>query len=110
MHIELQFDDREGHAPSPQTHSLYPAARAFFRFACPCADCDGDFDLTRIATELSQGAPAARAPDRLLIGQVSCRGTRLRDSSRSGPCKMELSFRIITAFGAASPEHSALPA
>ena len=29
-----------------QLHTLFPSANAFFRFACPCAECDGEFDLT----------------------------------------------------------------
>src|SRR5580693_8139140 len=46
LRIELVFDDASAFIPSPQLHTLYPAAAAFFRFACPCADCDGDFDLS----------------------------------------------------------------
>src|SRR5579859_2373189 len=48
--------------PSPQLHSLYPAARAFFRFVCPCADCDGEFELAPVVAELATGAaPANRS-------------------------------------------------
>ena len=52
LRIELIFNDTSAYTPSPQLHTLYPAAPAFFRFACPCADCDGDFDLTGAVASL----------------------------------------------------------
>jgi len=102
VHIELNFDDRNGHIPSPQLHSLYPSARAFFRFACPCADCDGDFDLKPAVTALMEGGPTKRTAGRTATGQLLCQGTRLRDSNHSGPCRMELNFRLVTAIEAAA--------
>jgi hypothetical protein len=103
VHIELNFDDRNGRVPSPQMHSLYPGARAFFRFVCPCADCDGDFDLKSAVTALIRSGPTSkRHAGRSSAGQLHCQGTRLRDSHHSAPCRMELSFRLVTAFEAAA--------
>ena len=103
MHIELNFDDRNGRVPSPQMHSLYPGARAFFRFVCPCADCDGDFDLKPAVTALMESGPATkRTAGRTSTGQLLCQGTRLRNSNHSAPCRMELSFRLVTACEAAA--------
>ncbi len=103
VHIELNFDDRNGHIPSPQLHSLYPSARAFFRFACPCADCDGDFDLTAAVGALMKGDPGSkRTARRSAEGVLQCQGIRLRESAHSGPCRMELNFRLATAAQAAA--------
>ena len=63
LRIELVFNDASAFIPSPQLHTLYPAASAFFRFACPCADCDGDFDLSgrcRLAPRDFSGTTADR--------------------------------------------------
>lgn len=103
VHIELKFGDESSHVPSPQMHSLYPGARAFFRFACPCADCDGDFDLKpAVIALMDRGAASKRATGRTATGQLLCHGTRLRNSSHSAPCRMELNFRLVSAFAAAA--------
>ena len=44
LRFELRFEVPDGRTPSPQQHTLYPAARAFFRFACPCSECDPSCD------------------------------------------------------------------
>jgi len=56
LRIELVFDDVNAHRPSPQQHTLFPAAAAFYRFVCPCTDCDGDFDLKPAVTALLKNA------------------------------------------------------
>ena len=94
LRIELLFHDPETHLPppSPQLRTLYPAAPAFFRFACPCADCDGDFDLTDAVATLmtNSGGRATSFP-----GQLSCRGVRFRDHAlHQSPCSMQLSFKL----------------
>jgi hypothetical protein len=63
LRIELVFNDASAFIPSPQLHTLYPAASAFFRFACPCADCDGDFDLTGAVASLLESSPGRRRID-----------------------------------------------
>src|SRR5579863_7188108 len=66
LNIELSFGDRTGAAPkevvpSSQSHAFYPPAQAFFRFRCPCADCDGEFDLStnvaQLAATTGRGSP-----------------------------------------------------
>ncbi len=95
VRIELKFDDRSEHSPSPQLHTLYPAARAFFRFACPCAECDGDFDLAPAVTALLNDAARSKRPaDRTVRGQLQCQGVRLRDRVSSRPCPIELDYRL----------------
>jgi hypothetical protein len=100
IHINLDFSEPHP-PPSPQRHSLYPAARAFFRFACPCVDCDGEFDLATVVAELvTAGAPAKRATGRSVTGRSPCRGIHWRDSDHSEPCRIELSFRVVVSFAA----------
>ena len=95
--VNLGFADHYP-LPSPQLHSLYPAARAFFRFACPCADCDGEFDLATVVAELvTAGAPAKRT-GRSVTGRSLCQGIHWRDSDHSEACRIELSFRVAVTF------------
>jgi hypothetical protein len=98
LRIELVFNDPNGRSqpPSPQLRTLYSAAPAFFRFACPCADCDGDFDLTdAVTTLISSGAGRARASS--IDGHLSCRGVRFRDHPvHQTRCQMQLSFQLRT--------------
>jgi hypothetical protein len=96
LRIELIFSDQSDHIPSPQRHILYPAAPAFFRFACPCADCDSDFDLMPVVAKLLDGAPG-RKRAATVSGQMSCNGVRLRDRAGSNACSMQLKFQLVAA-------------
>jgi hypothetical protein len=96
LRIELIFSDLIDHPPSPQRHILYPAAPAFFRFACPCADCDADFDLMPFVAKLLDGA-FGRKRSATVSGQMSCDGVRLRDRVGSKPCSMQLKFQLVAA-------------
>lgn len=88
LRFELAFGGTHSLQPSPQVHTLYPAAAAFFRFACPCADCNGDFDLTDPVIALAKaGAPASR-------GQLVCNGTRRDRPLGAAACSMRLDYRI----------------
>jgi hypothetical protein len=98
LRIELVFNDASAFIPSPQLHTLYPAASAFFRFACPCADCDGDFDLTgAVAALLLEASAGRRRIDATSSGRMNCQGVRLRDMAGQKDCPMQLSFRLISA-------------
>jgi hypothetical protein len=97
LRIELTFKDLSDHTPSPQLHTLYPAAPAFFRFVCPCADCDGDFDLTAAVTNLLEAVPGRKRTAASVSGQMSCQGIRLRDRVGSKACSMELNYKLVSA-------------
>jgi hypothetical protein len=70
--MQLDFDYRDGadFLPSPQVTVLHPPAPAYFCFACPYNDCDGEFNLT------SQVDVAAKSDEPRSRGQVRCAGTR----------------------------------
>src|SRR3954469_10307279 len=72
LQIDFEFSDQTGFVPSPQVTVFHPPARAYFCFACPYSDCDGEFDLTAQA-EL---AVTSRNPES--SGQLRCGGTRHR--------------------------------
>ena len=96
LRIELLFHDPETHLPppSPQLRTLFSAAPAFFRFACPCSDCDGDFDLTDAVTTLITNS-AGRNRATSCTGQLSCHGVRFRDHAlHQSSCSMQLSFKL----------------
>jgi hypothetical protein len=88
LRFELTFGGTRSLQPSPQVHTLYPAAAAFFRFACPCADCNGDFDLTDpVIALVKDGVAASR-------GQLVCNGTRRDRPLGSAACSVRLDYRI----------------
>lgn len=90
IQIDLTFSGYEP-APSPQAHSLYPAAQAYFRFSCPCMDCDGELDLTSYVSKLAAGG---KGKSRSADGHSRCQGVHWRDSGRSVECGMETRFKI----------------
>jgi len=93
LHITLAFSDGHGHSPSPQAHTLYPAAAAFFRFPCASADCDGDFDLTGAVAALVKGA----APDACVVhGQLTCDGMRRDHPPDNTACSMRLDYQLTS--------------
>ena len=84
LQIDFDFSDQGDLIPSPQVRVFHPPAQAYFCFACPYSDCDGEFDLTRtVDLAVSSGEPQSS-------GQVRCVGTRHR-----GPaCTLCLEYSI----------------
>jgi hypothetical protein len=98
LRIELVFNDPPAHRPAPSTqlHTLYPAAAAFFRFACPCADCDGDFDLGDAVTKVTASASGRKRPASL-SGNLACRGHRFpTHPALRAACPMLVRFQLTT--------------
>jgi hypothetical protein len=98
LRIELNFSDRTAHAPSLQQHILYPSARAFFRFACPCFECDGEFDLTGAVNKLvADPVGSKRRVNRTATDTLACQGVRLRDRPTSQLCPIQVQFRLVVS-------------
>lgn len=98
LRIELFFSDTKTHLaqPSPQLHTLFAAAPAFFRFSCPCADCDGDFDLTDAVTTAITSQAGRKRPASL-TGHLSCQGVRFRGHAvLQSSCPIQLSFQLLS--------------
>jgi len=92
LQIDLGFTGSRQPPPSPQSHSYYPPARAFFRFACPCSECDGEFDLSGQVDELAQ---VKRPSARTASGRMSCAGVHFRERATATPCPMALNWRLV---------------
>jgi hypothetical protein len=92
--IELVFDDHIAPKPSPQLRTLYPAAPAFFRFPCPCTDCDGDFDLTTAVAGLMEKSSVRKLTTG---GTLTCAGVRLRDRADNKACTMTVTYKLVAS-------------
>lgn len=84
LQLDFRFSDGAAIPPSPLSNVLHPPANAYFSFACPYGDCDGEFDLAdSVASALKSREPVAH-------GQQHCAGTR-----RGGmACKLCLDYTI----------------
>lgn len=99
LRIDLTFteDSPRGPLPSTQAHTLFGAAAAFFRFPCPCSDCDGDFDLTGDITQLLASKRAGKRPASR-EGRLTCSGVRFRNHpTLQAACPMKLSYTLKSA-------------
>jgi len=92
LRIELRFEGPGSSAPTPQSHVLYPPARAFFEYPCPYSDCDGQFDL--------DGAVKAALADvtHRAQGVLECRGSRAGDHASRHPCLLRLVYEVTATF------------
>ena len=88
LRIELKFEAPSSSAPTPQSHVLYPPARAFFEYPCPYWDCDGQFDLG--------GAVRAALADvtHRAEGVLECQGSRIRDRASGRTCLLRLFYEV----------------
>lgn len=91
LHVDLAFASRSDPSPSAQSFTLYPAARAFFKYRCPCTDCDGMTDLGAAVKALA--ATTLQSPGRS-SGQLVCSGTRLANSAFSHSCSMRINYQL----------------
>lgn len=72
LQLNFDFSDRGDFIPSSQVTVFHPPAAAFFRFACPYSDCDGEFDLSGPVEE------AVKTHETGARGQLRCAGKRHR--------------------------------
>jgi hypothetical protein len=84
LQLEFEFSDNTEFLPSPQVAVMHPPARAYFRFACPYSDCDGEFDL---AGPINLLVNAQQPRER---GQLRCTGTR----HGGAQCTLNLEYAI----------------
>ena len=83
VRIELVFKDDTKRAPSFQSFSYFPAARSFFRYACPCHSCSGEFDLSRDVAEL---AGSGETTERSRVIDIACQGRRAHELEEHIAC------------------------
>ena len=88
LRIALKFEAPSSSAPTPQSHVLYPPARAFFEYPCPYWDCDGQFDLGgAVRAALADATHRAE-------GVLECQGSRIGDRASKRPCLLRLSYEV----------------
>ena len=88
LRIELKFEAPSSSEPTPQSHLLYPPARAFFGYPCPCWDCDGQFDLGgAVRAALADATHRAE-------GVLECQGSRIGDRASTRPCLWRLTYEV----------------
>ena len=92
IRVDLTFGDTAALPPGAQSHAVYPAARAFFEFLCPHADCDGTFDLTAAVYTVMTDARAHAD------GTVHCKGARPRPGMTKGPCGVSVQYTIVAKY------------
>ena len=90
LRLELLFQgSTAATTPATQSHTLHAPARAFFKFLCPYADCDGHFDLSA-AVEAALADPAHRA-----TGMLACAGKRAGRMGVKELCQLRLNYTVI---------------
>jgi hypothetical protein len=91
LRIELRFEG-PAHVPTPQSHLLYPPARAFFEYPCPYSDCDGQFDLgDAVKAALADAAHHAQ-------GVLKCPGCRGGEHAVRHPCELRLAYEVTATY------------
>lgn len=91
LRIEFDFDDGTPRKPSAQVYSYFPAARGYFRYACPCHACTGEFDLSPHVVELAASEGRSR---RSRSFTLVCTGQREPDTSESPACPICAQVRV----------------
>jgi hypothetical protein len=91
LRLELLFRGPGSNSPAMQSHTLHEAARAFFEFPCPYADCDGQFDLST-AVKVALADPTHRTS-----GELECSGKRVVRMGASEPCGLRLQYTVTAA-------------
>jgi len=90
LRIELNFAEPGSNAPTPQSHVLYPPARAFFEYPCPYSDCTGQFDLAGAVTAAMSNATHQAE------GVLECGGSRGGDQSKR-PCLLRVVYEVTAS-------------
>jgi hypothetical protein len=91
VRVEFEFEDVTRPSPSPQSFSYFPAARGFFRYACPCHSCTGEFDLSNCIAEVAAEGAATPRTRRV---SVSCTGQRAHDLNVRHACPIGARIRV----------------
>ncbi len=92
VHVEFQFEDGSERAPSPQSFSYFPAARGFFRYACPCNSCSGEFDLSAHIAELAGKSGRTKRSRNV---SVTCTGQRAQEWNARKACPVNAHIRAV---------------
>ncbi|MBS0378126.1 MAG: hypothetical protein JSS29_06555 [Proteobacteria bacterium] len=91
LRLDFLFQGSGPSTPAMQSHTLHAAARAFFAFPCPYADCDGEFDLNgAVRSALAHASHQA-------TGEIECSGKRSARHGVIAPCRLRLDYAVSAA-------------
>ncbi len=85
LRLNFVFSDSGPFTPAPQVNEMHPPATAFFVFACPYDDCDGEFNLAGPVDAM------VRAGRDRCEGQLRCGGQRSGNKGKYS-CTLTLDF------------------
>jgi hypothetical protein len=91
VRVEFEFQDGSSRTPSPQAFSYFPAAHGFFRYACPCHSCSGEFDLSDHVAELA--GKVGKSPRNQSVN-IPCPGERVAEMQARIPCPITAQVRV----------------
>lgn len=91
VRVEIEFDDGTPRKPSPQAFSYFPGARGFFRYACPCHTCSGEFDLSEHVAELVAGPGRTQRSSNV---RIICPGQRTLEAGAESNCPILAEVRV----------------
>ena len=101
VRLDFRFQSNGSTTPAVQSRTLHQAARAFFEFPCPFADCDGQFNLGS-AVRIAVAGPAHRT-----TGELECCGKRRVRLGAPDPCQLRLTYTVTAVFESADKHASA---
>ena len=91
--VELAFDADVRLAQAARVFTIFPAAQAYFVYACPFGDCDGMFDLNEPVFAM------LRAHSCQTTGALHCGGHKSRRADPGPPCGLGMSYAVAVSYG-----------
>lgn len=88
VRVELVFHSPLGEPHVPQMYSMFPPAKAYFVYSCPCGDCDGLFDMETVGLQMLRARRTHSA------GTITCAGRRSFEGTVGRPCQMRVDYSI----------------
>ena len=91
VRVDIEFADGSSPSHSSQSFAYFPAARGFFRYACPDHGCSGEFDLSGHVAEL---AGKSTRSGRSRSVSITCSGQRRHDMQERVACPICAQVRV----------------
>jgi hypothetical protein len=91
--VELAFDADVRLAQPARVFTIYPAAQAYFVYACPFGDCDGTYDLNEPVFAM------LRAHSSQSSGALQCVGHKARRADPGPQCGLGMAYAVAVSYG-----------
>lgn len=90
--VELAFDADARLAQPARVFTIYPAAQAYFVYACPFGDCDGTYDLNEPVFAM------LRAHSCQSSGALQCVGHKSRLAAPGPQCGLGMAYAVGVSY------------